>query len=74
MPGITPMLVRSAPASSAASPRISIPQSTALASATTGTYGDPSVRISGASRAPRYAPKANPASENAPRRKPVEIP
>ena len=74
MPGMTPMLVRSAPASSAASPRISIPQSTALASATTGTYGDPSVRISGASRAPRYAPKANPASENAPRRKPVEIP
>ena len=31
-------------------------------------------RMSGASRAPRYAPRANPASENAPRRKPVAIP
>ena len=71
---MTPMLVRRAPASSAASPRMSIPPSTAPASATTGTYGDPSLRISGASRAPRYAPTRSPASENAPRRKPVEIP
>ena len=74
MPGITPMLARSAPASSAASPRMSIPASTAPPREMTGTYGEPSVRISGARRAPRYAPNANPASENAPRRNPVEIP
>ncbi len=53
---------------------MSVPQSTAPPSATTGTYGEPSLRISGAMRAPRYAPKAKPASEKAPRRNPVEIP
>ena len=53
---------------------MSVPRSTAHARETTGTYGEPSVRISGASRAPRYAPTAKPASENAPRRNPVEIP
>ena len=74
IPGITPMLARRTPASIAARPRISVPRSTAHARETTGTYGDPSVRISGASRAPRYAPTAKPASEKAPRRNPVEIP
>ena len=53
---------------------MSMPRSTAPPSATSGTYGEPSLRISGASRAPRYAPSANPASENAPRRKPGRDP
>ncbi len=54
------MLVRSTPASIPASPRMSVPRRIAPPSATTGTYGEPSLRISGASRAPRYAPKAKP--------------
>ena len=40
----------------------------------TGTYGDASVRSAGAILAPRYAPSAKPASENAPRRNPVATP
>ena len=53
---------------------MTVPSSTAHARETTGTYGEPSLRITGASRAPTYAPNAKPASENAPRRNPVEIP
>ena len=68
------MLVRSIPASIPARPRMSVPRRIAPPSATTGMYGEPSLRINGAMRAPRYAPTAKPASEKAPRRNPVAIP